>query len=182
MVIFRENVDQIAPMIELCARRLPTVEPNFLVMFTYGEQAGFVEKTLPADDAASLDALRSALALAERHGFRRTRGSLESAIRQLTTDLSAAPCYIPWYSCIVSTDGEVYPCCYHSVRGTSVGNALTTPFPEVWNGERARAFRRALRTKRCDDRVCATCRYEDAPMERVFSAAAKVPGLGALRR
>jgi radical SAM protein with 4Fe4S-binding SPASM domain len=180
-VLFRDNVDQVCKLIELCHARLPNVEPNLLVMFTYGEQPGFVAKTIPFGDPEALAELRRARVLAEGYGFRRTVGSLDAAIVQLTRDLQSAPCYVPWYSCLVSTDGEVYPCCYHSIRGTSVGNAFQEPFAEIWNGPRMRAFRAQLREKRCADKVCATCRYEDAPMDRVFGAVAKVPGLGQLR-
>ncbi|MDP2313805.1 MAG: radical SAM protein [Pseudomonadota bacterium] len=177
-VLFQGNVDQVCKLIELCHHRLPGIEPNLLVMFTYGEQADFVAKTIPFGDPTALDELRRARVLAEGYGFRRTVGSIDAAIVQLTRDLASAPCYVPWYSCLISTDGEVYPCCYHSIRGTSVGNALQEPFADIWNGPRMRAFRAQLRVKRCADKVCATCRYEDAPMDRVFNAVAKVPGLG----
>ena len=178
--VFRENLDQVEPMLELCRGRLG-VEPYFHVMFTYGEQAGFVERSLPDHDQAALAVLGEAARKARAYGLVRTASSLETATRQLTADLSNAPCYVPWYSCLVSTDGEVYPCCYHSIRGTSVGNAFDTPFAEVWNGERMAAFRRQLRTARCGDRVCATCRYEDGPMDRVFSLVERVPGLASRR-
>jgi radical SAM protein with 4Fe4S-binding SPASM domain len=173
--VFRDNVDQVEKLVELCHRRFTTVEPYFHVMFTYGEQAAFVEKTLPAGSDA-VPTLRRAAALARRYGYVRTASSLDTAVSQLTTDLSSAPCFIPWYSCIVSTDGDVYPCCYHTIRGTKVGNALQTPFSEIWNGPEMRAFRAALRTRRCDDKVCATCRYEDAPLDKVFGVVRRVTG------
>lgn len=166
--IFRDNVDQVEKLVELCHRRFTTVEPYFHVMFTYGEQAAFVDKTLPAGSDA-VQTLRRAAELARRYRYIRTASSLDTAVSQLTTDLSSAPCYIPWYSCILSTDGDVYPCCYHTIRGTKVGNAFETPFAEIWNGPAMRAFRAGLKARRCDDRVCATCRYEDAPMEKVFT-------------
>ena len=166
--IFRDNVDQVEKLVHLCADRLPTVEPYFHVMFTYGEQAAFVEKSLPVGSDA-VGTLRRAADLARRLRFIRTASSLDTAITQLTTDLSSAPCFIPWYACIISTDGDVYACCHHTIRGTRLGNAFTTPFAEIWNGEAMRTFRAGLRTQRCADKVCATCRYEDAPMERLFT-------------
>ena len=171
--IFRDNVDQVEKLIELCHRRFSTVEPYFHVMFTYGEQAAFVDKTLEIGSDA-VETLRRAAVLARKYRYIRTASSLEASVTQLTTDLSRAPCYIPWYSCIISTDGDVYPCCYHTIRGTKVGNAFQTPFGEIWNGAAMQAFRGALRVRRCDDKVCATCRYEDAPMEKVFSWARRV--------
>lgn len=178
--VFRENLAEIDGMLELCHGRLG-VEPYFHVMFTYGQQEGFVERSLPDHDPEALAVLAAGAEKARRYGLIRTATSLDTAARQLTTDLSSAPCYVPWYSCLVSTDGEVYPCCYHSIRGTSVGNVFTTPFAEVWNGERMATFRRQLRTARCGDNVCATCRYEDGPMDKVFALVERVPGLAARR-
>ena len=168
MVLFRENLDQAARLLRLCRDRLPGVQPFFLVMFTYGEQPGFVEKTIPFNDPAGLAAIEEAAALARESGFHRTLGSLEAARRQLTVDLSRAPCYVPWYSSIVSIDGELFPCCYQSIRGVSVGNVLQDGFEAVWNGERMRAFRAGLRERRCGDKVCATCGYQDGPMASAF--------------
>ncbi|MEN9785282.1 MAG: hypothetical protein RLZZ299_546 [Pseudomonadota bacterium] len=182
MVLFRDNLDQLVPMVDLVAARLPGVELNVIGMFTYGAQPGFVAKALPMHDPASLSVLAEARRRATALGMRRTVGSLDALRVQLERDLSSAPCFVPWYSCLISTDGEVYPCCYHSVRGTSVGNVHGTPFPEIWNGPRMRAFRAALRERRCEDRVCATCRYEDGPLEGIFRTAARVPGLGGASR
>lgn len=166
-VLFRDNVDQLCKLIELCHARLPNVEPNLRS----------VASTIPLGDPDALAELRRARLLAESYGFRRTVGSLDSAIVQLTRDLQGAPCYVPWYACFLSTDGEVYPCPHHSIRGTSVGNVFQEPFAEIWNGPRMRAFRSRLREKRCADKVCATCGHEDAPMDRLFGAVSKVPGL-----
>jgi radical SAM protein with 4Fe4S-binding SPASM domain len=178
--IFKENIDEVQALVDLCVDRLG-VEPYFHVMFTYGEQEGFVARTLDMGDADAIATLRRAADHARSRKLVRTSSALDVARRQLETDLSSAPCYIPWYSCIVSTDGDVYPCCYHSIRGTKVGNVLHTPFAEIWNGPAMAAFRRQLRTQRCADRVCATCRYEDAPMERVFSLVERLPGMAARR-
>lgn len=175
--MFRENLDQVSKLIELCHTRLPTVEPYFHVMFTYGEQPLFVERGLPHGDPTALAVFAEAEALARTYGYVRTASSLRTATAQLTRDLSRAPCYVPWYSCLISTDGDVYPCCYQSIRGVKVGNVLREPFAEIWNGPAMQAFRRGLREDRCGDKVCATCRYEDEGMEKVFRWARAVPGV-----
>lgn len=172
--MFRENLDQVEPMLRLCHRRFHGIQPYFHIMFTYGRQQAFVERSLPDGDAAAIEVFRRAAALARELGFVRSAASLDAALAQLTTDLSQAPCYVPWYSALISTDGDVYPCCYHSIRGTSVGNALERPFAEIWNGPEMAAFRQALTRRRCDDRVCAPCRYSDGPLERVFGVAERL--------
>ncbi len=167
----RRNVDQLGERIELCHARLPHVEPIVLGRFTDDGAE------IPLGDPAALAALRDARALAERKGLRRTIGSIDAAIDHLTRDLASAPCYVPWYSACVSTDGEVHPCHLHAIRGTSVGNALREPFEQVWNGPRMRAFRAGLRERRCADAVCSACRHEDDRMNRVFGAVARLWGL-----
>jgi radical SAM protein with 4Fe4S-binding SPASM domain len=181
MVIFNENVDQVAKLIELAHKRLPGVEPVYLMMLAYGEQEGFVGKQLPHGDPAATTELRRARDLAVRYGFQRTRSTLDTAIAQLTQEQSGSPCYVPWFSCMISTDGELYPCHHHTVNGKSLGNVFQRPFAEVWDGPGMQAFRARLRERRCDDRVCATCMSEDVAMDRVFSAVSRLPGLAAMR-
>lgn len=177
--VFRDNVDEVLPLIELCARRFRGVEPWFHVMFTYGGQAGFVARTVLPGDPHALRVFAEGEARAGALGFHRTAAALRTARLQLTDDPASAPCYVPWYSCILSTDGDVYPCCHHTIRGTKVGNAFETPFAEIWNGPAMRAFRRGLRERRCADGVCAACGYDDRPMDRVFAGVAALPGLAA---
>ncbi len=173
-VLCRENLDQAVPLVDLCRERLPGVQPNFLSMFTYGEQPGFVERALPRWDSplatGVLAEIRRARAACASAGFRRARGALDAIEVQLTRDLSSAPCFMPWYQALVATDGRLYPCCHHSVHGTPVGNVFEVPFAEVWDGPAMQAFRRRLVARRAADPVCATCRYEDRPLARVFGA------------
>lgn len=176
--VFRDNVDEVLPLLELCHDRLG-VEPYFHLMFTYGDQPGFVARTVPFGDAHAIAVFTEGEARARRYGLVRTAAALRTAITQLTTTLASAPCFVPWYSAIVSTDGDVYPRCYHTIRGRKMGNVFETPFADIWNGPAMRAFRRQLREARCADGVCATCRYEDRPMDRVFSGLAALPGLAA---
>ena len=85
---------------------------------------------------------------------------------------------MPWYQATVSTDGLVSPCCHHSVGGTAVGNAFELGFAAVWNGPEMQRFRRKLRVDRGADTVCASCRHDDAPMDRAFAAARSTGLLG----
>ena len=163
MVLFREDLDQAEKLVDLCRTRFPGVTPNFLM-----GRAGLVARAIQPGDSEAVRILGRARDLAAAFGFRRAATSLSHGIVEVTTDLSSAPCFVPWYSCMISTDGAVYPCCYHTVRGVSVGNACTSPFAAVWNGPRMAEFRRALRTRRCDDAVCAACTYDDRGMDRVF--------------
>ena len=181
-VLSRDNLDQMAPLMDLCAARLPGVQPNFLGMFTYGRQPGFVERALPGQHepggAAVVARIQSGREHAARLGFRRSVGALDAILRGLSGEADRGACYMPWYQATVSTDGLVYPCCHHSVGGTAVGNAFELGFAAVWNGPEMQRFRRKLRVDRGADTVCASCRHDDAPMDRAFAAARSTGLLG----
>ena len=55
-------------------------------------------------------------------------------------------CMVNWFIAQVIASGEVIPYtrCYHVV----LGNINEQPFMDIWNGPRARAWRRDLRTHR----------------------------------
>ncbi|MBN1335811.1 MAG: radical SAM protein [Deltaproteobacteria bacterium] len=178
-VLCKENLDQALGIARLCRERLPGVDLNFLSMFTYGNQPGFVERALPrwnepraAEVASEIRRVRAACAA---WGFRRACGSLDAIEVQLTRDLSGAPCFMPWYQALVATDGRLYPCCHHSVHGTPVGNVLESDFVEVWDGPAMQTFRRRLLERRASDPVCAACCYEDRILARLFGWIPHVP-------
>ena len=165
MVAFRENLAELLPMLALCDERLG-VDLNVMGMFTYGGQEAFTERALE-DVPATRAALQRAREDAARRGMWRARASLGAAIAALSGEASRKPCLVPWYSAIVSTDGDLYPCCHHTIRGTCVGNVLRDGFSAVWNGPAMRDFRAGLRANRCGDRVCATCPEHDAGLAGV---------------
>ena len=169
MVLCRDNLHDIGGMLALCADDLGA-DCNFSVMYTYGDRDAFVALTLPRRDPEVLATLAAARDEAGRRGLWRARTSLDAAISSLSTDPSAKACRVPWYSAIVSTDGELYPCCHHTIHGTSVGNVLRDGFGSTWNGAAMQAFRRGLREDRCGDRTCASCPEHDGALTTVLRA------------
>lgn len=167
MVLFAENVHQAEPLLELCASRFTGVTASFLPIFTYGDRAPFLEKRM-SPDPVTLATLARAEARARALGMRRAATLLRGAQTELTEDLSHAPCFVPWYACMLSTDGDLYACCYHTVRGRRLGNVLETPFAELWNGPAMVEFRRQLLEDRASDPVCATCHYEETSLARAL--------------
>lgn len=66
-------------------------------------------------------------------------------------------CPFPFYMSVVHPDGSYAPCC-SSERPMNLGNVGETPLPDLWNGERLRAFRIAhLEGRRGDCAVCKNC-------------------------
>lgn len=52
-------------------------------------------------------------------------------------------CLRVWSGVVVTTDGEVLPCCYDKARAHTYGNIMCSPLSELFRNERAVAFRRA---------------------------------------
>lgn len=62
-------------------------------------------------------------------------------------------CFLPWEMAVVTTGGEVIPCC---AMFTSMGNVRETGFADVWRGEAYRGLRRALLEGR-PPQTCVIC-------------------------
>ncbi len=51
-------------------------------------------------------------------------------------------CHYPYTSIQINEKGDVHPCCHPWCSSFSFGNLLRQPFSEIWNGERAKEFRK----------------------------------------
>lgn len=81
--------------------------------------------------------------------------ALERYFHRPTEFMGSLPCMSTWFIAQIMADGEVIPYtrCYH----VPLGNVNEQPFLDIWNGEKARAWRRELRREgrfpactRCD--------------------------------
>lgn len=76
---------------------------------------------------------------------------------ELVTDRSRLignRCLRLYYSLQIDWQGNVVPCCFDKNSEQVLGNLLEQEFDDIWNGERARAFRHAMNTH---GRTCAMC-------------------------
>ena len=64
-------------------------------------------------------------------------------------------CLRVWTGCVITTDGEVLPCCYDKEHAHAYGNIMHTPLRELFGNERATAFRRAA--IRQQPTICQQC-------------------------
>jgi len=106
-------------------------------------------KTVGADDATTKD-----LVPAERL-LSRYKADGE------TPNVRHAFCTMAWDHTVVNVDGSVTPCCYlRPDMGDAfvMGNVFQASFPEIWRGERYRAFRAAMLAGRESMPVCDRCR------------------------
>jgi len=52
-------------------------------------------------------------------------------------------CFRVWSGCVITTSGEVLPCCYDKDHSHAYGNIMEKPLAELFANDRAQSFRRA---------------------------------------
>lgn len=64
-------------------------------------------------------------------------------------------CFRVWSGAVVTTSGEVLPCCYDKAHAYAYGNITERPLAELFSSEKAQAFRRAAWKEQPD--ICKEC-------------------------
>ncbi|MEM8501095.1 MAG: radical SAM protein [Pseudomonadota bacterium] len=68
-------------------------------------------------------------------------------------------CTFPWVSCFIDVNGNVLPCPVFvwEKQSESLGNALETPFEEIWNGETYKQLRGEFKDNIRRNPICKKC-------------------------
>ena len=69
----------------------------------------------------------------------------------------ARGCMRMWTSSVITTDGDVVPCCYDKNGLHVMGNLENQTFPEIWRGEKYRSFRDKVMMSRSLLNICNGC-------------------------
>jgi len=64
-------------------------------------------------------------------------------------------CWRVWSGAVVTTTGEVLPCCYDKAHEYAYGNIMNAGMSELFGNEKARAFRRAAMKE--TPKICQEC-------------------------
>lgn len=64
-------------------------------------------------------------------------------------------CFRVWSGVVVTTTGEVLPCCYDKSHSYAYGNIMDTPLAELFSNEKAMAFRMAAEQEKTQ--ICQEC-------------------------
>ena len=64
-------------------------------------------------------------------------------------------CLRVWSGAVITTTGEVLPCCYDKSHAHAYGNIMDTPLDELFHNEKAMAFRKAAIAETPD--ICKEC-------------------------
>jgi len=114
---------------------------------------------------AIVDHLREAETLAQQSGIVFKASGATTPLQSLNDTAPDqrpwAGCQRPWTLSYVTANGNVLPCCISpwttkSYRNLVLGNAFTTSFGQIWNGERYQQFRQDFETD-CAPDPCHGC-------------------------
>src|SRR3954452_6861884 len=161
-VAMRRNVAELEALVELAAD-IGVDElwvQNLSHVFSDTDPAGQYDAIRRYAESEALfgdpDTAASASAVFARAAARARARRLKLRLPDLRQS-SAGSCSWPWDGAYVTHRGDVQPCCMvmGSDRAT-LGRLGERPFPEIWQGDAYRAFRRALLSEHPPD-VCAGC-------------------------
>jgi len=62
-----------------------------------------------------------------------------------------------WSSAVITTDGDVVPCCFDKQAWYAMGNLRSRSFAEIWRSGRYRDFRSAVMKSRGAVDICRDC-------------------------
>lgn len=66
-------------------------------------------------------------------------------------------CLRMWTTAVITTDGEVLPCCYDKNAGHVMGNLNSQTFRDIWHSKQYNSFRDAVMTSRSLIDICRDC-------------------------
>src|ERR1035441_3220933 len=67
---------------------------------------------------------------------------------------------------VISSDGDVFPCCFDLFGQHRQGNAVQDSFFKIWNRRSYRLFRKKMMRERKLE-MCSACAYRDMPVRNV---------------
>jgi radical SAM protein with 4Fe4S-binding SPASM domain len=72
--------------------------------------------------------------------------------------INTSPCYRLWSGCVITTTGEVLPCCYDKGHHYSFGNILSLSLRDIYHSKKANNFRRhVLLSQKSRPNMCNNC-------------------------
>ena len=80
------------------------------------------------------------------------------ATRNVISKKQTFPCYRLWSGCVISTAGDVLPCCYDKGHHHSFGNILSISLIDIFHSKKANNFRQhVLNSQKSRPNICNNC-------------------------
>lgn len=89
--------------------------------------------------------------VSEHYAFERSGGKEDTGSYERTF------CGYPNQRLVISTDGDVYPCCVDTAGTMPLGNIKRQSLLEIWNGEKLQSIRAELMANRMPSDTCKNC-------------------------
>ena len=89
-------------------------------------------------------------------------------------------CQVPFETCIVTSEGDITPCCFDCNLRLTWGNIKNTSIRDIWNGAKARELRKKMLTgKIMMTDLCYSCpNYRQSISDLLYSSlTGKIPGI-----
>jgi len=156
-VVMQQNYREMPKMLDILHAYKGTFI-NFLGLSVHSEEMKAWYKGYEPEEKPLIDEVN---ALAKRYGIGVFYHPLfYSQLAEESTVNMAEPnwlCYRPWKSLFVGWNGSAIPCCFWNRNISSWGDLTCQTLEGIWNGERARRTRSALREGRYPEE-CMYCR------------------------
>ena len=69
-----------------------------------------------------------------------------------------SPCFRLWSGCVITTTGEILPCCYDKGHHYSFGNILSFSLRDIFHSKKANNFRQhVLKSQKSRPKMCNNC-------------------------
>ncbi len=164
--VMKRNLAELPDFIRLAAKA-GAAQVNVQRLVHYGEGFAVQDQSLYGMlTAMEAEMLAEATRLCQEMGIGLSASGNTTPEESLTPEERERPwsgCQRPWSLSYITANGNVLPCCISpwtakDYRGLILGNALTGPFAEIWNGERYQKFRTQFETYNAPDpcRGCGT--------------------------
>ncbi len=160
----KNNLHELPDLIRL-AEKIGAAEVNVQRLVYYGQGLAVQEQSLHrALSALEAQMLAEATRLSQELGIGLRASGNTTPEESLTPEERERPwsgCQRPWSLSYITANGNVLPCCIspwtaRHYAGLILGNALTEPFAQIWNGERYQGFRKQFETREAPD-PCRGC-------------------------
>ncbi|MCU0459519.1 MAG: SPASM domain-containing protein [Bacteroidales bacterium] len=148
--VIRDTGSELKIVLQFLVHRGNEHETNAAATFARSVGAGFRVKTMQV-----LDHTRAGEWAPSGKGMSRYYMGDDGAWHHLRSP--ARGCMRMWTSAVITTDGDVVPCCYDKNGRHVMGNLEEQSFREIWRGERYRSFRRMVMKDRNPVDICSCC-------------------------
>ncbi len=146
----RERRSGLRIVLQFLVHRGNEHETDAAASFARSVGAGFMVKTMQV-----LDHTRAGEWVPSDEGMSRYSAGDDGAWQPARSP--SRGCLRMWTSAVITTDGDVVPCCYDKNSRHAMGNIAEQSFREIWRGERYRSFRSMVLKERRNVDICSCC-------------------------